>query len=302
MAASTIPPIHDVDLRLLRVFKVVVECGGFAASVETLGIGRSTISTHVADLEMRLGLRLCERGRAGFFLTDHGRAVYEAAISVFTSLDRFRKDVGHAKGRLTGELRLWSMDETITDARSPVVEATGRFKQRADDVRLVLNVASCAEVEKAVYYNRADIGITMGRSDLAGLVYQSIYDEDTMLYCSNDHVLFDIADITPDRLSDQDYVSRGYLTSGDHLLCKWCRSTAVGMKVESTLHLILTGRYIGYLPTHVAEPWERLGRLKALLPPTARLTAPVYLISRVTSSSDRVISLFVEELLRASVG
>ena len=50
--------VSDLDLRLLRVFRAVVECGGFAAAELELGIGRSTISRHIKDLEARLGVSM----------------------------------------------------------------------------------------------------------------------------------------------------------------------------------------------------------------------------------------------------
>ena len=56
--------VSDMDLRLLRVFKAVAECGGMAAAELELNIGTSTVSRHMKDLETRLGLVLCRRGRA----------------------------------------------------------------------------------------------------------------------------------------------------------------------------------------------------------------------------------------------
>ena len=48
-----------MDLRLLRVFRAVVDCGGMAAAELELNIGTSTVSRHIKDLETRLGLVLC---------------------------------------------------------------------------------------------------------------------------------------------------------------------------------------------------------------------------------------------------
>jgi DNA-binding transcriptional LysR family regulator len=64
--------LSDMDLRLLRVFKVVVDCGGMSAAELELNISLSTISKHIKDLEQRLGLTLCHRGREGFAVTDEG--------------------------------------------------------------------------------------------------------------------------------------------------------------------------------------------------------------------------------------
>lgn len=48
--------LADMDIRLLRVFNSVVECGGLSAAEMELNIGRSTISRHLKDLEARLGI------------------------------------------------------------------------------------------------------------------------------------------------------------------------------------------------------------------------------------------------------
>ena len=59
--------LSDLDIRLLRVFRVIVECGGVSAAELELNISRSAISRHLKDLEIRMGgLNLCHRGRAGF--------------------------------------------------------------------------------------------------------------------------------------------------------------------------------------------------------------------------------------------
>ena len=82
--------LGDVDLRLLRVFMTIVQCNGFTAAQASLGMSQATISTHMRHLEDRLRVRLCERGRAGFFLTDEGQQIHAACRDLFGSIDRFR--------------------------------------------------------------------------------------------------------------------------------------------------------------------------------------------------------------------
>ena len=55
--------LAEADLRLLRIFIAIAESGGLAAAELRLNISRSVISRHLKDLETRLGVRLCERGR-----------------------------------------------------------------------------------------------------------------------------------------------------------------------------------------------------------------------------------------------
>ena len=74
--------LSDMDLRLLRVFKSVVDCGGMAAAELELNIGTSTLSRHVKDLETRLGVVLCRRGRGGFAVSPEGFALDSLLDSV----------------------------------------------------------------------------------------------------------------------------------------------------------------------------------------------------------------------------
>ena len=81
--------VGDYEIRLLKVFKTVVECGGFSAAETVLNISRSAISVHMANLEHRLKLKLCSRGRSGFSLTEEGAIIYESVRRLFSQLEDF---------------------------------------------------------------------------------------------------------------------------------------------------------------------------------------------------------------------
>ncbi len=85
--------VTDNDLRLLRVFRSVVACGGFSAAELELNINRSTISRHIKDLETRLGVTLCRRGRGGFALTPEGQQVHASAMKIMAAMQEFQHEV-----------------------------------------------------------------------------------------------------------------------------------------------------------------------------------------------------------------
>jgi DNA-binding transcriptional LysR family regulator len=92
--------ISDMDLRLLRVFRSVVECGGMAAAELELNIATSTISRHIKDLETRLGLTLCRRGRSGFALTPEGERIHAETLRLLAATDGFRASVDDIHQRM----------------------------------------------------------------------------------------------------------------------------------------------------------------------------------------------------------
>lgn len=99
--------LADVDLRLLRVFRAVADCGGMAAAELELNIAMSTISRHIKDLEERFGMVLCRRGRSGFALTPEGERIYAASERLLRGLlDFSAKSDGSTDERWRGFWRL----------------------------------------------------------------------------------------------------------------------------------------------------------------------------------------------------
>jgi len=88
---SSLPQISDVEISQPKVFKAVVTNGGFSAAQLELGLSRSTISGKMTELETRLGLSLCRRGRGGFFLTTDGQRIFEQTENQFSALEIFSK-------------------------------------------------------------------------------------------------------------------------------------------------------------------------------------------------------------------
>ena len=91
--AKLLSRISEADLRLLHVFVAIAESGGLAAAELRLHLSLSVISRHLKELESRLGVRLCERGRGGFRLSADGQSVYDAARTVLTQIESFRSTV-----------------------------------------------------------------------------------------------------------------------------------------------------------------------------------------------------------------
>ena len=127
--------VSDFDIRLLRIFRSVVECGGFSAAETVLGIGRSAISQQMSDLEQRLGLRLCQRGRAGFSLTEEGREVYQSALQLLSALESFRTEVNGLHQHLRGELIIGLTDNLVTLPHMRITHALAQLRNAARTCR-----------------------------------------------------------------------------------------------------------------------------------------------------------------------
>ena len=261
--------VTDVDLRLLRIFQTVVDCGGLSAAEIDLGIGRYTISTHIAELEGRLGTRLCQRGRSGFALTNRGKKIYEASLGLMRSLDVFRNEVNENQDAMAGELHVGICDNIIWDKEARLSQVFQEFSTIASAVDLTLYVLSPDEIEHRLIDGRLHVGIAPVMHKLASLVYEHLFDEINYLYCGRGHPLFDVPDseITTADLVRSQYVKKGYSVNSDLQQANTeMGKRVVGFHVEAFALLILSSRYIGFLPEHYAAIWEEKGEIRRLHP------------------------------------
>ncbi len=255
---------HDVDLRALRTFVAVVENDGFVPAQATLDLALATISEQMKALETRLGVRLCERGRAGFRLSEPGREVYCEAQRLLAAVESFHEAVGGLHGRLEGELRIGLIDNTITDAVSPLPGGLRRFNQRNHNVRIRVRIGPPSELEPKLMDGRLHAVISPIQNRQPDLDFQPLYHELQLLYCGRDHPLFDAKPVTRDAIRRARVVARGYDSGAGLEKLEGCSTGAVVDNVEAQALLVLTGGYIGFLPRHYATHWETNGDLRAL--------------------------------------
>ena len=282
-SASSIPRLQRADLHLLAVFMTVVQCGGFAAAQVALNVGQSTISRQIGDLERRLGMRLCQRGRSGFRLTDKGRVVYEASQHLSTALESFRTTVGALRGELVGDLSIAAIDNWATERGFPLADVLRVFREKARQVHIHLHTLAPDEIERAVLENRVNLGIGVFHQHRPGLLYEALYDDPVELYCGSGNPLFDRVPhgLARKDLDTADLVHRAYLSERQVApLTADLQSTARARQIEGVAFLVLSGWHIGYLPVSYAERWVASGRMRSILPAKYQLNTKMELVTR----------------------
>jgi DNA-binding transcriptional LysR family regulator len=290
--------VSDIDLRLLQVFLTVVRCGGFAAAQPILNIGQPTISEHMNRLETRIGVRLCERGRGGFRLTEPGQQVHQAALRLFTSVEDFRHEISDVDKQLRGKLNIGIIDNTITNTASPLPLAIHRFNQRASQVQIQIEVKSPLEMGQSVLHGRLHAAIGPYPLHISGLDYSPLFEEKQYLYCSNSHPFSNLTSIDMDTIRSAQIVARSYLHAADLKVLGVNASAALIDNVEAQAMLILTGQYIGFLPSHYAEQWVLKNQLQTLLPNALHYSSSIELVVKSGGFRSSVLKAFLDELGR----
>lgn len=287
--------LTDMDLRLLRVFKSVVDCGGMAAAELELNIGTSTVSRHIKDLETRLGLTLCRRGRAGFSLTAEGERIYAETLRLLAGADAFRHSVDEIHQRMGGELHVAVFDKTASNPEAQLGAAIALFSEQAPDVGLNLHVGSLNAIERGVIDGQYQIGVVPGHRNSESLRYDDLFGETMRLYCGARHGLFgaDHAAMGWDDLRRHPFAGLGYHSPNMEISQRMrLPRKASGSDQESIATLILSGCYLGFLPDHYALGFTAAGQMQAVKPALFRYECRFFGILRRSPQPSRVALAF----------
>lgn len=263
--------VTNTDLRLLRVFKAVVEAGGFSTAQTVLDLNPSTISIQMSSLESQLGYTLCQRGRSGFKVTERGEALYRYVVELFRSLTSFQLQANELRGGLNGHLRIGFLDNVISDPDSPLRETIANFvRQSNNHVRLSLDVLGPHELERSLLEQNVDVAVGIFFNELSSLTYLPLYREREVLVCHRSHALALMHDVGEQAraIPSSAKVMRTFM--GEREFPFTCATDGVPVahviNVEATAMLILSGKYIGFIPFHYARNWIETGELVTLLP------------------------------------
>lgn len=257
--------MDNIDLRLLRIFVTLVEAGNFTEAQAELNISQPTLSTHLSTLEQRLGNRLCDRGRKGFRLTPFGSKTYSAAKKLFADIDAFNETMGH-QTLPQKRLRIGIIDGVVTNPSLGLQRAIDVFPSRHSGIFISLELGTPEELASALAEDRIDLAVGPFISKLDQVLYTPIHQEAHTLYCGKGHALFEIeqSKITRKMLDSAQFSVRGYRKLDDIYRVGHPRASAQVSRTEAQLMMILSGRYIGFLPCHAAEQWVEKGLMKPL--------------------------------------
>lgn len=291
--------LTNTDLRLLRVFREVSRAGGLGPAEVALNISRSTISVHLSDLEDRLGMRLClrSRGRADFKLTQEGDAVYQAITELDGHLDAFKSQVNAIQSQLTGSLRIALPDDFLEIPQLDLAATIARIRERAPQLQIDVQLAAPQELELEILAGRADVGINPLHSRRPGLEYRPLFHHKSLLYCGCQHALAKTNEINDELITFQEISAPNHavFSNAAHLYQLFAKKS-IANHMAARLAMIMSGKFVGFLPEYLAERFVSIGKLVVLRPEKYHYWIQNAVTFKRSTAEHPSVKLFLEAL------
>lgn len=161
----------DLSIQQLRVLVAVADSGSFTGAGERVGLGQSSLSRTVADVERRVGVRLFERTTRMVVPTPEGVELVRVARRV---LDAFERGMAHFQGFLDGTqgvVRIAALPSLAALLLPPLVSL---FREAHPGVRVDMDDGLLGEVVDRVRSGDVDLALTVAPEDEVDLAFRPI--------------------------------------------------------------------------------------------------------------------------------
>lgn len=282
--AKKMPPLPEkINWTLLYTFLIIAEKKSLRMAAARLNVTQSAVSHSLRKLEAQTGAHLLDRSHRRFNLTEQGRILYEAALSMYRELGRLEDMLAQEGSSIAGNLHIMILSG-VEDERFD--EYLMRFRQRYPRIKLLLETQLSADILSKLDQGVNAIGITLCRREVKSLNRIFLLPQRYALYCGKHHPLFTKEKIRKQDLLSQNFVSWFSDQLGDVLSpltvfreAELFTGEVVASinNIEELRRLIYLGYGIGCLPGHLAKKYEENGTLRRLPPEKGIADVPIYL-------------------------
>ncbi|BCB03667.1 LysR family transcriptional regulator [Bacillus sp. KH172YL63] len=146
-----------MDLNVLKTFLTAAELNHFGKAAERLYISQPTVTVHIKTLEKELGVTLFERTGKKIKLTEAGRSYVTHARKLLEMYEDGLTTLRSFQQGYTTKLNI-AVSPLIADNVLPFV--LRKYVEIHPEVEISIDIIESEQIENAVLYEKADIGLS----------------------------------------------------------------------------------------------------------------------------------------------
>ena len=171
----------EMDLRHLRYFVGIADCGSLLKASQRLHVAQPSLTVHISNLEVELGVKLMHRSHKGISLTEAGERLYKRAHKLLDDYHSLVESVRDDQSRPNGFV---SVGIGTTSSPSFARELHNRVSRNFPDITLYLAESSTAMIYEWLMDGRVDFSILFNLPDDESLVKIPLHIDE---YCLVSH-------------------------------------------------------------------------------------------------------------------
>ena len=244
-----------MNIRHLKIFITVADCGKMSEAAEKLFISQPSVSQAIKEIEDYYGVKLFERLSKKLYITDSGKLLLRYARHIVGSFNEMESALKNS-----GENICLHIGATVTVGTCMLNEIINKFEEENKDISTKIVVNNTNIIENMLLHSDLDIGIVEGKVDDKDLVKIPIYNDRLVLVAGRNHNFYYKDEINIEELTGQDMIFRekgsGARESFDSILEE--NNISVNEKwnsnnTEAIKNAVIGGQGLGILSTLIIE-------------------------------------------------
>ncbi|MEN9866939.1 MAG: hypothetical protein RL748_2529 [Pseudomonadota bacterium] len=276
----------------LRFFLHVGRGGSLSSAAHTMVVSHSTAFRRLQRLEAEIGVRLFERSRAGYTLTEAGQELMEVAQDLERGIHTAARRIGGRDAWPGGVVRITTSDTLMHSMLPPILAAY----QAANAVQVHVSTSTALS---DILRGEADVALRAGGRPPEPLVGRRVCRIESTIYHARS-----LTGVNMDNLAQFPWVagdeSFAHLDSSKWLARQGLdRVTAIRTNSHiNLLNLLKSGAGLGVLACHMgdAEP-----TLRRLMPPRKDWRSDLWLLTRTELRNVPRIKALFDAILQGQV-
>ncbi|KAE8561882.1 LysR family transcriptional regulator [Paenibacillus polymyxa] len=174
-----------MDIKALKTFQMIVNCGSFMRAAETLNYAQSTVTMQIQRLESDLGVQLIERGKK-IKLTEAGRMFYEQSLHIVKDMEQLQENMENLQKGTAGDIRI-GVTEPTASYRLP--EILKRFLNHYPYIRISVEFGNTPTLSERILKGDVDIALCSAPDLGTELYFEPLFKENFVVLMPEHHPL-----------------------------------------------------------------------------------------------------------------
>jgi LysR family nitrogen assimilation transcriptional regulator len=170
-----------MDIRQLKYFVCIADCGNFSKAAEQLHIAQPSLSQQVRNLEDDLGVELFTRHARGVNLTEAGRQFYDHAKRILLGVERAKDSVQNYVANPVGKIVVGLPTSAARNFSIPLIKTVQRSHPNLS-VHIV--EAMSGYLDEYVQSGRVDVALLYDSRAYSHVSWTESISEDLLLITS----------------------------------------------------------------------------------------------------------------------
>ncbi|MEJ2633135.1 MAG: LysR family transcriptional regulator [Acidihalobacter sp.] len=259
----------DINLERMRTFVRVAERGNLSPVAREMGVGQSTVTRHLRELEEALGVALLSRTTRRVTLTDEGRRFYSNSVQILRLVEQASEEARGTHSAAAGTIRV------SCTAAFGVMHATRlifAFQDLYPNIQVDL---SLTDERIDLVREGVDIALRLGPLTDSSMKFRPLGQSQRLLVAAPEYLAAHGEPKLPEDLSGHEGIRMSNLAGSDTLALEGPGGEAYSIPFGGRLRVdhglaareaFLAGRGLGPAHRWLVDDLLSAGRLEIVLP------------------------------------